>query len=77
MPSTRSLISDKARCFSQSERALYAISIINYNTFQRMTAGQKTMVITIFDPSIKTLNYHHTTTDTNERLAGANTKLYC
>ena len=22
------------------------------------------------------LNYHHTTTDTNERLAGANTKLY-
>ena len=29
MPSTRSLISDKARCFSQSERALYGNFIIS------------------------------------------------
>ena len=28
MPSTRSLISDKARCFSQSESALYGNFII-------------------------------------------------
>ena len=29
MPTTRSLISDKARCFSQSERALYGNLIIS------------------------------------------------
>ena len=34
---------------------------VYYNTVQRMTAGQKTMVFTIFDPSINTLKLpsHH------------------
>ena len=36
MPSTRSLISDKARCFSQSERALYENFIITiFQTLKR------------------------------------------
>ena len=33
MPSTHSLISDKARCCSQSERALYGNFIININIY--------------------------------------------
>ena len=41
--STRALLSDKARCFSQSERALYGNFIINYTTIQYNTIQNNAM----------------------------------
>ena len=53
MPSTHSLISDKARCFSQSERALYGNFVINEIVNRTLTMYsdhlQVTTAVWIFD----------------------------